>query len=391
MNIMFVNHVSSKKYGGAERVLDSLIVGLSKVSSPPVLLLQKRTDAEEEPWDCEAQVDVEFFNFGELGGASKLLSLILMLLRMGKALFYVPYLIRKHRLDAICANSLIAAAFCALPARLMGVQFIYYEHNIASQRKNSLIGRALAPVARLSTAIVCISEAVRDGLIDVGVDPAKLHVIHNGYNFSDLDQPAATQDLPKRHQDGVLRIGMVANFIPWKRHARFVRIVDALSEKNPDVQIHASMLGGCLPGSEAYYKEIEQLVEGYDGAATISMLGFQDSIVGHLSSFDILINPADAEPFGLIFVEAMYLGCVAVGSSDGSSSEIIDDGKTGLVLNYEDMPSALEKLSQLAQQPAARKAMGEAAREAVSRRFSMDQQVASFLRLVQPGGTDGSA
>ena len=112
------------------------------------------------------------------------------------------------------------------------------------------------------------------------------------------------------------------------------------------------------------------------------MLGFQDNIADFFRSFDVLINPADAEPFGLIFVEAMYLGCVAVGSRDGSSSEIIDDGRTGLVLDYDDMNGVTSKLSALARDPALRKSMGDAASKEVRDRFSMEKQVSRFMELI---------
>jgi glycosyltransferase involved in cell wall biosynthesis len=379
---MFINHVSSKKFGGAERVLDSLVLGVSNVIPQPVLLLQKGERSDDDRWDCESVARMEYFDFGALGGKSKILSLIALLCRIVKAFFYFSYLIRKHRIRVVCANSLIAGAFSALPARLMRTQFIYYEHNIAAQRKNLLIGLALRPVSRLATDIVCISDAVRQSLVDAGAKPDKLHVIHNGYDFTALDGRGQTDNLPDRHRGDVLRIGMVANFIPWKRHERFVEIVDALSRRIPDMHIEATIIGGCLPGNEAYFERIETLVDQYAGKASITMAGFQDNIADYLRSFDVLINPADAEPFGLIFVEAMYLGCVVVGSRDGSSSEIIEDTRTGLVVDYTDIPAVIDRLSLIARDLGARKTMGDAATEDVRRRFSMDQHVASFVDLL---------
>ena len=379
---MFVNHIASKRYGGAEKVLDGLIVGVSKTLPEPVLLSQKKCQSDDKQWDCEPVVRLESFNFGELGGSCKALSLVAMSLRIIKAFFLILHLIHKHRLTAVCANSLIAGAFCALPVRLMRRQFIYYEHNIASQRRNTLVGLALCPVTRFATEIVCVSDAVRQSLVDEGVKPQKLHVIHNCYDFEDLNRTARTNGLPKRHKRGVLRIGMVANFIPWKRHDRFIEIVEKISQHLGNIRIEAAIVGGCLPGNEEYFAQMQRIVDEYEGVADLAMLDFQDNVADHLSSFDVLINPADAEPFGLVFIEAMYLGCVVVGSRYGSSPEIIDDGKTGLIVDYDDINNVIDRLAALAKNVSLRKKMGIAASKDVRTRFSIDRQVARFIELL---------
>ena len=92
---------------------------------------------------------------------------------------FYSFLIKKYDINIVCANSLIAATFTVIPARILGKRFIYYEHNIAEQRKGHLIGLALQPVARLATEIVCISESVKDSLKQEGIPSPKLHLIYN--------------------------------------------------------------------------------------------------------------------------------------------------------------------------------------------------------------------
>lgn len=383
--VLFVSHVAEKKFGGAERVLDNLICGLDRQKFKAVLLLQGKTGKNENlDWDCSSCSEIEYFDFGSLSHRFKLLALLGMIFRIIKGFFKIGSLVRKHDIDIVCANSLIAGAFAAIPARLLGKRFYYYEHNIADQRKGHLIGLALKPVAHLATDIICISNSVKEGLEHEGVTESKLHLIYNGYDFKSLDTANTVgRKLPARHQKDVFRVGMVANFIPWKRHQLFLELIDSLSSAIPDIRIEATIVGGCLPGSEDYYQEIVNWVKGYNGAAKYILTGFQENVADYMRSFDVLINPAKAEPFGLIFIEAMYLGCAVVGSVEGAAPEIIDDGVTGCVVDYENGDDALQKLIELSSNLQKRIDMGKDASLMVQKRFSIESQVSQIENLFE--------
>ena len=387
-NILFINHVSSKKFGGAEKVLDDIILGLVDKGFNVTLLLQDvSAESDEVDFDCakNINVNVEYFDFGSLSHGNKLISLILMLLRIVRAFFVIGFIIKKHDVKVVCANSLIAGAVSALPSKLFSSHFYYYEHNIASQRKGRLIGLALKPVSWMASKIICISQAVKDGLINEGVRESKLCVIHNGYNFKEFSE-AIKQDrgLPPRHQANQLRIGMVANFIPWKRHSVFLELVEAFSVRFPSVKVDATLIGGCLPGSEDYYDEIGEWIRSYKGNVNFQMVGFQDNVSEYLQSFDVLINPAEAEPFGLIFIEAMYLKCNVFGSVNGAAPEIIVHNKTGFVVDYEHT-DIFGILGMLADDVDTRIEIGENAATAVSDDFSLAKQVDKLENLFDAG------
>ncbi|MCF6252179.1 MAG: glycosyltransferase family 4 protein [Methylococcaceae bacterium] len=380
-NILFVSHVSSKKYGGAERVLDNLVCGFNRERFKTVLLLQEVVDKNDGlDWDCSSSTEIEYFNFGTLDHGSKILAILGMMFRIVKGCFRIGYLIKRHDIDVVCANSLIAGVFSAVPARMFGKRFFYYEHNIADQRKGHLIGLALQPVARLATDIICISNSVKESLEREAIPASKLHLIYNGYDFQSLNIVSSGK-LPARHKEDVVRVGMVANFIPWKRHLLFLELMDGLGNAIPDIKIEATLVGGCLPGSENYYQKIVDWVEAYQGNVDFVLTGFQDNVADYFRSFDILINPAKAEPFGLIFIEAMYLGCVVVGSIDGAAPEIIDDGVTGFVVDYDDTNFVLQRLTELASNAKVRVNIGQNASLIVREKFSIEKQVQQIENL----------
>lgn len=376
--VLFINHVSSKQYGGAEKVLDDVISGLLFKGYNITLLLQDASvsGATSVDFDCASKVDVEYFDFGKLTHKSKILAIITMLFRMIKSFFFIRALIKKNNVDIVCANSLIAGIFSSLPARIFCKRFYYYEHNIATQRKGHLIGMALMPITKLASKIICISQSVKESLLQEGVSESKLFLVHNGYDFTALDIISGPDDyLPFRHQINKLRIGMVANFIPWKRHKLFIDLMDRLSFKFPDIEIDAILVGGMLPGNESYYHEIADWIEAYSGAVNFEMTGFQNNVAKYIKSFDILINPAEAEPFGLIFIEAMYLECVVFGSISGAAPEIITNDETGFIVDYDDFDSTTEKIAMLSVNVNKRIDIGHEASKRVRVDFSIEKQI----------------
>ena len=384
-NVLFVSHVSSKKFGGGEQVLDNLICGFDPKRFKTVLLVQKPLiEHDDLDWDCKSITTIENFNFGSLSYRSKLIALLTMVPRIIKACFYIGYLIKKHDIDIICANAITASVYSVIPARLFRKRFFYYEHNIAEQRKGLLIGLALRPVTYMATDIICISKAVKNSLIKENVPESKLHLVYNGYDFKSLDDVGVTDiRLPSRYQKNILRIGMVANFIPWKRHRLFLELMDKLSNALPEIRIEATIVGGCLPGNEDYYQEIVDWVKNYNGAARYILAGFQKNIADYIRSFDVLINPAKAEPFGLVFIEAMYLGCVVVGSVEGAAPEILDDGVTGCIVDYDQGDDVLKRLIEMASNLQGRINMGKNASLMAQKRFSINNQISQIEDLFE--------
>jgi glycosyltransferase involved in cell wall biosynthesis len=102
--------------------------------------------------------------------------------------------------------------------------------------------------------------------------------------------------------------------------------------------------------------------------------------VGHADKVELLmgaralISPIDwEEPFGLMMIEAMACGTPVLSTRRGSAPEIIDHGRTGILVdNYREMedPAALELADSL--DPAV-------IRREVEQRFSPEQMVANYV------------
>jgi glycosyltransferase involved in cell wall biosynthesis len=78
---------------------------------------------------------------------------------------------------------------------------------------------------------------------------------------------------------------------------------------------------------------IERKIARYHLQANVFLLGYQKNIGGLLNQADIYVHPAYAEGFGIAVVEAMLAGKPIIVSQAGALPELIDNKKTGLVVD----------------------------------------------------------
>jgi starch synthase len=80
--------------------------------------------------------------------------------------------------------------------------------------------------------------------------------------------------------------------------------------------------------------------------------------------------PSVYEPFGLINLEAMACQAPVVASAVGGILEVVEDGKTGLLVPPADAAALAAALDRVLGNPALGRAMGQAGRRRVEDKFS---------------------
>jgi len=118
----------------------------------------------------------------------------------------------------------------------------------------------------------------------------------------------------------------------------------------------------------------EQFAEGVvgDWALPITpdafLLAFRSWLGGPLAGADALLFPIEwDEPFGLVMIEALASGTPVIGFRRASVPEIVDDGRTGFVVDdVEAMADAIGRLGEIDRHEC---------RLAAERRFTVDRMV----------------
>jgi glycosyltransferase involved in cell wall biosynthesis len=104
-----------------------------------------------------------------------------------------------------------------------------------------------------------------------------------------------------------------------------------------------------------------------------------------LQTADVFVAPSRYESFGLVFVEAMRWGTPVVGTTAGGIPEIVEDGRTGLLVPPESPVDLAATLVRLLADPELRDRLGAQGRRRAETVFSAEQmalRTASLYREV---------
>ncbi|MFW6075321.1 MAG: glycosyltransferase, partial [Chloroflexota bacterium] len=80
-------------------------------------------------------------------------------------------------------------------------------------------------------------------------------------------------------------------------------------------------------------------------------------------------------------VQAMACGLPVIATRSGGPETIIDDRRTGILVEPGDPRALADAIRYLAAEPARRVRLGEAARETVARRFSLEATIDAYQQL----------
>jgi glycosyltransferase involved in cell wall biosynthesis len=101
------------------------------------------------------------------------------------------------------------------------------------------------------------------------------------------------------------------------------------------------------------------------------------------AAIDLLAYPSGFESFGIAFLEAWAAGKPVIGCRRGAQMSVIDEGKDGLLVHFDDPPMLALAIVYLLSNPALRTAFGEAGRRKVLDRFTWPHIARKFREVYQ--------
>jgi starch synthase len=188
-----------------------------------------------------------------------------------------------------------------------------------------------------AAAVIAVSGGMRADILRSypAVDPAKVHVVHNGIDLDSWRRPTSEPDLARDEQT-VRELGIdpsrpsvvfVGRITRQKGLPYLLRAAELLP---PDVQL---VLCAGAPDTPEILTEVSGLVERLrerrTGVVWIERMLPRAELVAVLSHGTVFACPSVYEPLGIVNLEAMAVDLPVVGTATGGIPEVVDDGVTG--------------------------------------------------------------
>ncbi|MBI4051193.1 MAG: glycosyltransferase [Elusimicrobia bacterium] len=219
------------------------------------------------------------------------------------------------------------------------------------------------------------SNSSRDFFVkNLGYDPRKVSVIYNGlavshWNFS----PSERTEYRKRLglESNQILIGCVGRLDAQKGQETLLKALIPLKDRYP--------LKAILMGDGPMKEGLRLKVKGLNLENVVYFTGEQQNIQPWLSGMDIFVLPSLWEGTPNALLEAMALGLPCVASSVDGVTEVLEDGKSGLLVPPGDSAKLSEALERLIQDSALRQRLGAAAKQRISEKFTLQTMLDAYL------------
>ena len=214
-------------------------------------------------------------------------------------------------------------------------------------------------------SIIAISEQSSVPLIQAGIDPQKIEVVHNCVDLSAF-QPASEPVYTAEYV-----VGIVGRIEPFKRQKVFVEVAAKVVAQYKKVKFH--IVGATLdtPEHRTYEREVRQLVTKYGLQERVHFTGHRTDMPKAMRELDLLVTLSA----GSVIAEAMAAGKPVIGTPIGSTAEMIVDGKTGYIVPLDPREGIADKIVELAKDPNRSGYLGQQARKYAEEAFSVERHV----------------
>ncbi|BCJ91443.1 LPS biosynthesis protein [Terrihabitans soli] len=155
----------------------------------------------------------------------------------------------------------------------------------------------------------------------------------------------------------------------------------------------AVVIGLTTPDNQSFVDAIKARIAAADLSGRFVFLGElpSEEVPGWFARLLIHVAPQRWEGFGLTPLESQAAGTAVVATRAGVFETLIEDGRTGLIVDIEDLDALTGALERLMADPALAEAMGRSGRERASTRFSISGEAAAINDVYDIQWTIGRA
>jgi len=229
-------------------------------------------------------------------------------------------IIKKEEIDIVHARSRVPAWIAYFACRRANTVFITTCHGYYKKHPFSYVMGWAKRVIVLSNVIA------RHMLEDFKVPYERIRLIPRS-----VDLEKFKYSPPDKRRQEEFNVGIIGRITPIKGHLHFIKAMAKVSRHIPRLKIW--IVGDAPSSKEAYKEGMEVLVKRLGLWHCTEFLGTQRNVPEILSHLDLVVlATVTHEAFGRVIIEAQASGVPVVATEVGGVVDIIENGKTGLLV-----------------------------------------------------------
>ncbi|HEX3727704.1 MAG TPA: glycosyltransferase [Pirellulales bacterium] len=361
LRVMFL--ITSMPVGGAETLLVNLIRRLDRERFQPSLCCLKAPGPLGEALAAEVPV-------------------ISDLIAHKYDVRIAPRLARimsRRRIDAIVTVGAgdkmfwgrIAARWAQVPVVLSAIHSTGWPDGIGPLNRSRIL-------TRWTDGFIAVASAHADHLADVeGFPRSKVQMIPNGIDterFAPADGRQVRRALGL--EPGAPVAGIVAALRPEKNHELFLRAAARVRQEVPAARF-------LIVGDGPLRGRLEELARELKISDAVQFLGTRTDVPQLLSALDVFVLTSRIEANPVSILEAMAMAKPVIAPRVGSIAESVIDGESGFLTDQGDLDQAARRLTEVMGDPERARQLGERARALAVERWSLEQMVSGYERLIE--------
>jgi glycosyltransferase involved in cell wall biosynthesis len=289
---------------------------------------------------------------------------------------------RSRAIDLIHAHAPLPCGHAAmLLSQELDIPYVVSVHGLDAFSSEQTSGRSARWCRRISRRVyqsskrvICISERVREQVLQGTGGSCRTSVVYNGVDpelFSPASESPADDAISSE-----LKILSVGNLIPIKGHDLLIRATASLAAEFQALSLD-------IIGEGPARARLESLAAELGVHERVHFLGHcsRREVAAAMQRCTLFALPSRYEGLGCVYLEAMSSGKAVIGCRGQGIAEVIRHGSNGFLAGAENEGELTLALAMLLRDENRRKNLGRAARDTILERFTLAQQAEQLARI----------
>jgi glycosyltransferase involved in cell wall biosynthesis len=171
-------------------------------------------------------------------------------------------------------------------------------------------------------------------------------------------------------------VGAVGRLNAIKNHALLLRAAQLVRQRGQALEV-------VIVGDGPERAALQSMASALQIGDCVHLVGWRDDVASLLAGFDVLAMPSRSEGYSLALVEAAAAALPLVATAVGGNPEIVQPGKTGLLVPDDDALALADALARLASDVGLRERLGDAARQWALAHADLDAMGHAYAALYE--------